>query len=632
MKPVAIAVRTLVDPQAPTSVEELDLSPRGSVHPSPQDWADQALYFLLPDRFSDGKESQRPLYDRSNPTAFKTDDRRAWMKAGTTFQGGTLRGIEGKLDYLKGLGITALWIGPVWKQRADLQTYHGYGIQNFLAVDPRFGTAADLRSLVDAAHARGMYVLLDVIYNHTGNNWFYDGGNNTPRETMPYREGEPHPFHSWRSKDGKPTSTIADPDDGVWPIEFQNPDWYHRAGSIAQWDHPGKEMSSDAEFRMGDFGDLKDLNVENGECLDALVRCYQYWIAVSDCDGFRIDTVKHVPPPISAIFCHEIRTFARKLGKKNFLLLGEVTGSPEVVRGYVDPKGPNLDAVLDIESAPRRLSDFVKGLTPPEEFFAHFGGRDAMGEVRQLGRHHVCVLDDHDMVWRSGKHRFAFENHAADPDAQSAHAVGTQLTTPGIPCIYYGTEQGFTGSESLHDHEAEPCCEGRVPSADRYVREAMFGSPFGAFLTTGCHFFDPAHPAYRRIAAIAKLRSGDDSVGLALRRGQLFVRETRHPDKPDEPFHPPAQGEIVAWSRLHEGSAVIVALNTHGLEPRSAEVTIDADLHPVGSTVKVLYRGDWTDEQLANPPADQAVEVKRDDTGRATIRVDLPAGGMAIFQ
>src|SRR4051794_17145236 len=76
--------------------------------------------------------------------------------------------------YLQSLGITTLWIGPIWKQRSEDNTsYHGYAIQNFLDVDPRFGTRQDLRDLVDAAHDRGMYVLLDVIYNHMGNNFFY---------------------------------------------------------------------------------------------------------------------------------------------------------------------------------------------------------------------------------------------------------------------------------------------------------------------------------------------------------------------------------------------------------------------------------------------------------------------------
>jgi glycosidase len=624
------ALKPAIEPAAPTSLEGLDLSPRGPVHPSPEDWADQILYFLLPDRFSDGRESSRPLFDPKQHDRFRNEHGR-WMKSGCCFQGGTLGGVESKLDYLRSLGVTTLWIAPIFKQRADLQTYHGYGIQNFLDVDPRIGTRQDLRSLVDAAHARGMYVLLDVIYNHTGNNFFYDN-NGDPWETMPYQETGAHPIHGWRSKDGRSVREITGPDDGVWPVEFQNPDWYTRAGTIRNWDDPSRAHSRDAEFRRGDFREMKDLKLEDSEVLDAVVRCYQYWIALSDCDGFRIDTVKHIPHEVSAIFCHDIRTFARRIGKKNFLLLGEVTGTSDFVRSYVDPHGPNLDSVLDIESAPRRLAGMVKGLLPPEEFFSHFGGRDALGDVRKVGRHHVSILDDHDMVGRDGKHRFAWNNTSADAPAQSAHAVGVQLTTPGIPCIYYGTEQCFTGSESTHDEAAEPRgVDGLVPYADRYVRECMFGGEFGAFGTTGVHFFNGDHPAYVRIAAIARLRNRADRVGTCLRRGELYVRETRGDG--EAAFHPPAAGQIVAWVRIDEGYSVKMALNTHGLEARAADVTVDANLHPPGSTVRVLYRSDWGDGTLkaSEPPADAVVPVARHPDGRATVRVELPPAGMAIF-
>src|SRR5439155_2049988 len=164
----------------------------------------------------------------------------------------------------------------------------------------------------------------------------------------------------------------------------------------------------------------------------------------------------------------------------------------------------------------------------PEDFFNQFGGGDALGDIRPEGRHHVSILDDHDMVCRPHKHRFAWNNQSADAYAQTAHAVGVQLTTPGIPCVYYGTEQAFTGAEFIHDETHEPNgADGKRPFPERYVRECMFGGTFGAFETAGCHFFDREHPTYKRIAAIARLRGGNDAVGRALRHGSLHVREVR---------------------------------------------------------------------------------------------------------
>src|SRR5262245_13262296 len=121
-----------VEPNVPDDLSGANLLvPRGPVFPSPADWRDQVLYFLLPDRFSDGNEAGRPLFDRTNPSQFRATNKANWMAAGKGFQGGTINGIRSKLPYLKGLGVTALWVGPVFRQRADLDTYHGYGIQNF---------------------------------------------------------------------------------------------------------------------------------------------------------------------------------------------------------------------------------------------------------------------------------------------------------------------------------------------------------------------------------------------------------------------------------------------------------------------------------------------------------------------
>jgi glycosidase len=612
-----------VELSAPSQLALADLKPRGRVYPSPNDWRDQVLYFFLPDRFSDGGEGQRPLFDRTRPGQFRAPDKGEWMAAGKRFQGGTLKGITSKLDYLQGLGVTALWIGPIWRQRPDLETYHGYGIQNFLEIDPRFGTRQDLRDLVDAAHDRGMYVLLDVIYNHTGNNWFYED-NGAKRTTLPYRYQPPYPFSGWRSGTGDPTVGVATLEDGVWPEDFQNTDWYTRAGQIGKWDpEPWEDpLHPDNEFRRGDFFDLKDLNLSRVEVLSAVIRVYRYWIALSDCDGFRIDTVKHVSWEASRNFCGAIHEYAESIGKENFLLLGEVTGGTEMARNYLEIFGRNIDVVLDIGAPTTHLAGMTKGLTAPSAFFSQFSGHDFLGSHRETGRYHVSVLDDHDMVGR-GKHRFAANNPLPSRYQQVAHAVGVQLTTLGIPCIYYGTEQAFDGTQDRHDYRIEE----QLSFEDRYIREAMFGGTFGAFETAGCHFFDPDHPTYLRIAAIARIRNQPNQIGLALRRGRQYLRETSFLGRP---FSVPEPGELAAWSRILFDQEVLVALNTHGTESRGAEVMVDASLHPPGSTMTFLYRSDWGDAELSSPPQDQSVAVNHMN-GRATVRIDLPPAGMAIL-
>ncbi|MCW4040026.1 MAG: alpha-amylase family glycosyl hydrolase [Candidatus Bathyarchaeota archaeon] len=620
---------TLIEKNAPIKLSDIDLKPRGQVYSSPSSWRDQVLYFLLPDRFSDGRDQDRPLFDRSDMQQFKADKWK-WMEAGKAFQGGTLKGIESKLDYLRTLGATALWIGPIWHQRIDLDTYHGYGIQNFLDVDPRFGTRQDLRDLIDATHEKDMYVLIDVIYNHSGNNWFYRNFNGNACDAIPYRYKPTYPFNGWRSKGGQRVDHIIEVGDAVWPEEFQNPEWYTRAGQIQRWDpepweHP---LHPDCEFRRGDFFDLKDLDHSNDEVLDALIRVYRYWIALSDCDGFRIDTVKHTSFEASRNFCGAIREYAESIGKENFLLLGEVTGGSKMIRDYLEIFGRNIDAALDIGAPAERLADMVKGYGDPQMFFNQFGGQDEFGSHRMIGRYHVSILDDHDMVGRqSGKRRFLAGNNIDNKYEQAAHAVGVQLTTLGIPCIYYGTEQAFDGSEDHHDIDIEPSSNG-IDYSDRYVRECMFGGTFGAFQTEGCHFFDNEHPTYVRIAAITRIRNRQDIIGLTLRRGRQYLRKTSISDT--HPFITPQSGELVAWSRVLYDQDILIILNTNGAQNESASILLDSRFHPEGSNMRFLYKGDWSDAELKTPPVSESIPLKHVN-GTASIDIDLPPAGMAIL-
>jgi glycosidase len=157
--------------------------------PSPDAWEDEILYFLMLDRFSNGQEigyrdndgsvvttGTTPLFQPADAgNALRTEeDARRWRDAGERFVGGTLNGLTSKIGYLKRLGATAIWVSPVFKQVAFKETFHGYGIQNFLDVHDRFGTREDLKTMVRMAHAHGIRVILDIILNHTGDVFAYD--------------------------------------------------------------------------------------------------------------------------------------------------------------------------------------------------------------------------------------------------------------------------------------------------------------------------------------------------------------------------------------------------------------------------------------------------------------------------
>ena len=145
----------------PHSVTELDFQPAQALHPSPVDWRDQVIYFLLVDRFDDNQE--HPPY-----TIHSVGNGRDPAE-GRRFQGGNIKGITRRLDYLQELGCTTVWLSPIFKNRLDKDdSYHGYGVQDFLDIDPRFGTNELYQQFVNEAHKRGLKVIFDHVSNHIG--------------------------------------------------------------------------------------------------------------------------------------------------------------------------------------------------------------------------------------------------------------------------------------------------------------------------------------------------------------------------------------------------------------------------------------------------------------------------------
>jgi glycosidase len=586
---MSFATDTLANPR-PDSVRSVKLPRRKKFHPSPADWRDQIVYFFLPDRFSDGNEAGRPLVDPANqaasrPAGFRFDQ---WAQGGSDrYQGGTIKGAESKLPYIASLGATTLWVGPIFKQRTHWDSYHGYAIQDFLEVDPRLGTRQDLVDLVTAAHAQGMLVLLDVVFNHTAKNWFYASGQDDPGYAVfPnfYQKGP------WLDSNGNPTAAIAGPDDGVFPTELRPDEYYNRAGE----GNLGAGCIDDphAEFRRTDFVGDRDINYEQPGAIDDVARCYKYWIALTDCDGFRIDTLKHIDPDGGRNLCGTIKEFAAGIGKADFFLVGEVAGDDTDADYYLKILGSNLNATLDIGQIRPTLTGVAKGLQPPSDYFSLTAlWDDDLGSHRNSGKRRVTILDDHDHV--SGD-KVRFSSDAAS-DHQVVAGTALQLFGLGIPCIYYGSEQAFAGPEADLRRQFLPDYNVGNPPPDKYLREAMFGPEhprlsglaglapgpagfdpnmpgFGPFGTSGAHCFNPASPAFVRIAALTVVRAKFPS----LRYGRQYQRPISNFGAP---FALPPGGELIAWSRILDDEEALCIVNGHGTDARGGDVIVDGNLN-----------------------------------------------------
>jgi Glycosidases len=623
----------------------------GPFQPSPTAWEDQVLYFFLVDRFSDGREAEylnntgetvssgdTPPYhaDKDQGSAHATDDdAREWRRAGATWCGGDLRGATSKLGYLKRLGATALWVSPVLKQAAHVSdSYHGYGTQNFLDIDPHFGTPDDLRALVATAHGMGMYVILDVILNHAADVFAYaeEAGED------PTWRPEPYPVAGFRDATGKPILPFgpvdlgqfpdAWPEGAIWPRELQTPEAFSRKGRIENWDQK-------PEYEEGDFFVLKDFDLGSGEgdafepsdALRALTDCYKYWIAYADLDGLRLDTVKHMTAGAISWFVGEIHAFAESIGKRNFYLIGEIVGDREYTCRAL--RVTDLDAALGIGEVPQKIRGIVHGTTAPADYFDMFVNSRREGECHPdpvwWRDRVVTFFDDHDQVGKDIKGRFAsefgFERERQDRGV--LRAVAFQAMTLGIPCLYYGTEQGFDGHVPEGGDPLAEYAQGATPE-DQLIRECLFGGAFGAFGSRGRHFFREDSWLYQQIARLLTLRRENS----ALRRGRQYLREV---SEDGEQFWAPIPGKepyhgVVAWSRVLDVDELVCALNTdEDGAARRVFVTTDASRHGKGAdAMRYLYSTD---------PAQVGQEACIVETGgRSAVEIHVPAGGFVLVR
>ena len=622
------------------SLRKLDIPAltKKSFFPSPPAWEDQVLYFMLLDRFSDGREqdysdiNNQPVLQGTTPliqpadagNAIQTDgDAARWREAGAHWVGGNLNGLASKLGYLQRMGVTALWISPVFHQVPYQDTYHGYGIQNFLDVDPHFGTRQDLVDLVRIAHEHSIYVILDIILNHTGNVFSYAPDRywtEDPASHIGYIDArwdsKPYLVAGFHDSSGHPSlpfspvnltkSPNAWPGGAIWPDDFQDPGTFTAKGHIRNWDY-------DPEYRDGDFFDLKDIHQGDGEidqytpspALWSLCEVYKFWIASTDIDGYRVDTVKHMDIGATRFFASVIHEFTQKIGKENFYLIGEITGGRDFAFTTLETTG--LDAALGIDDIPDKLEYLVKGYRNPQEYFDLFRNSLLVQKDTHIWFRNkvVTLFDDHDQV-RKGNNKARF--CAGDPTFRKLilPVLALNATTLGIPCIYYGSEQGFDGAGDN----------------DRFIREAMFGGEFGAFRSRQRHFFNEEGWVYQELAKILAMRKQK----IALRRGRQYLLEI---SGDGQNFGLPVMLggrilSIVPWSRTFDDQILLLAINTDPDQLRTAWVDLDPNSYPARKILNCLYATDMNqvNQQLA-------VQVIG---GRHAIQLSVPAAGFVCYE
>ncbi|MFA6234287.1 MAG: alpha-amylase family glycosyl hydrolase [Bacteroidota bacterium] len=359
---------------------------------------DLRMYLIMADRFDDADPSNNNSNGRSdnrNPLAV---------------QGGDIKGIERRLPYLQSLGINAIWITPV--QMNTPGAFHGYWIQHFKRVDPRLGTRKDLRSLVRQAHKRGMRVYLDVVCNHTG-------------PLIGTVEGG----HAW--SDSGYTLAWKDGTKLPTPSALQDLSLYHNFGEVKEWTDPYQIL--------GELpGGLDDLRTEDPRVLAIMIDIWTWWMEQSGCDGFRVDTVKHVDMAFWYAWLAAMRRHAEEIGMKDFFIFGEVfSGDDKICAPFTrtDQRGRRgFDAVFNFSIAEAVRDVFARGasirrITASIENLPLY-------QTETRGRL-LTFIDNHDMS--------RFLAVAEGDQGKLREALTFLYGLEGIPLVYYGTEQAFRG-------------------------------------------------------------------------------------------------------------------------------------------------------------------------------------------
>src|SRR3954451_7761506 len=506
---VALLVAVLAVSAAPAWAHGGD----GDHHSLRQPVTDQNFYFVMADRFDNGTAAN----DNGGLPPGKSEGQSGFDPTGKGwYHGGDLKGLQRRLAYIKRLGTTALWLTPSFQNQAVQANngfpsagYHGYWITDFTQIDPHLGTNEDLRALVRDAHRLGIKVYFDIIANHTADVIRYQEGAApayVSKDQSPYRRADGTAFDD---RDYAGTSTFPRLDPNVsFPFhpftpaaerDVKVPAWLN---DVTLYHNRGDTTFTGENSQYGDFFGLDDLFTENPRVVNGMIDIYKTWIRDFRIDGFRMDTMKHVNDEFWLKFAPAIQGYARSQGIDDFYMFGEVaedTSRPITSHYMTHDK---VQGVLDFpfQTAATR---FAANSAPTSELGAFFRDDDWYTDGDSNVYNLPTFLGNHD------KGRIGMFIRNANPGASEdellrrdelAHAL--MYFSRGNPVVYYGDEQGFTGTGG--DQAArQDMFPSRDLEYDNQGDDAGQNDDIGSAATPMDDNFDPGHPLYRQLRRLA---------------------------------------------------------------------------------------------------------------------------------
>ena len=368
--------------------------------------AADVLYLIMPDRFARGsKTTEKDIAAAQKLLDFKTVDARDKPNAR---HGGNIAGIEEHLDYLDSLGITAIWVCPVLENDMPGGSYHGYATTDYYRIDPRFGTNEDWNRLIAEAHKRGLKVVMDMIFNHSGSEhpWMAD----SPSKDW-YNNPDGDVLTNFR------LSTVHDPYVSDYDKEHTVNGWFVKS--------------------------MPDLNQRNRHLMKYLTQNSIWWIESSGIDGIRMDTYPYADMEAMAGWVADVLK-----EYPNFNIVGECWYANEAGGAFwqrgsrLNPVDTNLPTVMDFKLVIDGHKMF-DSQTDPWNGLNHLYDHLSLDYLYPDPQHILTFLDNHDTD------RFLLE----EPENLGVwkQAIAFLLTSRGIPQLYYGTEILMNGSKEGSD-------------------------------------------------------------------------------------------------------------------------------------------------------------------------------------